>query len=78
MPAQLTTTVAPEEPEASPLDALVETFNVLNVNPVLQRAVPPGTICIYCIPHYFHELCDMGTKYYVVRVGRKPGIYNNW
>jgi hypothetical protein len=78
MPAQLTTEVTPAEPEASPLDAVVETFNVLNINPARQRAAPPGTVRIYCIPHFFYELCDAGTKFYVVRVGRKPGIYNNW
>ena len=78
MPAQLTTEVSPAEPEASPLDALVETIKVLNINPALQRTAPPGTVRIYCIPHFFRELCGASTKFHVVRIGRKPGVYNNW
>jgi hypothetical protein len=78
MPAQLTTEVSPAEPEASPLDALVETIEVLNVNPALQRAAPPGTVHIHCIPYFFHELCGTGAKFHVVRIGCKPGVYDNW
>jgi hypothetical protein len=37
MPTQLTIEVFPAEPEASPLDALVETIEVLNINPALQH-----------------------------------------
>jgi hypothetical protein len=78
MPTQLTTEVSPAEPEASPLDALVETIEVLNINPALQHAAPPGTVRIYCIPHFFRKLCGANTKFHVVRIGRKPGVYNNW
>jgi hypothetical protein len=78
MPAQLTIEVSPAEPEASPLNAPVETIKVLDIDPALQRAAPPGTVRIYCIPHFFCELCGTETKFHVVRIRRKPGVYNNW
>ena len=78
VPLQLTTAVSLPEPGpgASSLESLANGINTISIN-TTQAPTSPGAQRLYCIPNFFREPGG-DNKYYVVCVGRKLGIFNNW
>lgn len=78
LPANLTTSMQPPQPEPSPIDALAHSVTAMAINttkPSIQA--PTWSERVYCIPAFFRE-ADGDAKYYVICVGRKTGVFNNW
>lgn len=78
VPLQLTTAVSLPEPGpgASSLESLANGINTISIN-ATQAPASPGAQRLYCIPNFSREPGG-DNKYYVICVGRKVGIFNNW